>query len=1290
MSVKWTKEQEQVIRLQNRNILVSAAAGSGKTAVLVERILQMMMRKEHPVDIDKLLVVTFTRAAAGEMKERLSAAVEKKLEEEPGNEHLQRQQTLIHNAQINTIDGFCSYVIRNYFHTIDLDPGFRVANEGELKLLKMDVAKDLLEENYAGADEEFQRFVEVFASGKTDDGLIELILKLYEFSMSNPWPKEWLESCMEPYLAKDAEEIEKSPWIKKMWEDVSRELQPALACQENSENLIHSEDGPHMYEEAVALDKKILREFSQSCENRDFDSCARILGTMKFAALSRKKDPDVSEKKREQVKSERDELKSILKNLKERYFYADSAGILKELELCAGPVSELVRLTTAFIDAFGAKKRQKNIVDFSDMEHFALDILVQNKEGKLQYTPVADEFAQRFEEIMIDEYQDSNLVQETILQSISRMRKGRNNIFMVGDVKQSIYRFRLARPELFMEKYENYSHEESECQRIDLHKNFRSRPQVLAGVNYIFEQIMGKELGGVEYDEAAALYPGAQFPPKEPESIGTDDFEDTEVWLVSRDGEELQDDQSEATAQELEARMVGGRIRQIVGHEQVLDKQTGTYRPARYQDCVILLRTISGWAETFVQVLMDMGIPAYATSKTGYFSALEVVTVLNYLRILDNPMQEIPFTGVLRSPVAGCTAKELALIKTEYPDKKIYEGAWLYSREEHKTSSLHTKLREFFSRYEQLRERVPYTPIHELIQMILQITDYDTYAAAMPGGVQRKANLEMLAEKAMEFESTSYRGLFNFIRYIEQLQKYQVDFGEVSISGENEDTVRIMSIHKSKGLEFPIVFVSGMGKRFNMTDANAGLIVHPDLGIGTFGVEPELRIKVPCLMRQVIQKQIRLESLGEELRVLYVALTRAKEKLILTGSIGKIEKRIEALGKFSWYKEVRLPYGTIEGAQDYWGWILPALARHPAMEPFYRAYGGFPDPLNPCWTPQVRINLNVKMAAVLVGEEIKRQIFSQQLYQSYENWDKETVYQEELKSQLDERFSYEYPYSVLQDIPAKLSVSEIKHRNYEENDDEAVKIIPEGKSWTEETEPREPVIPDFMKSGTKETEPEEFETKESEPEEFGRKDVKREESGRIEPIIPDFMKSGEERELKGAARGTAYHRVLECLEYEKTESKEKIIMQLKQLEELGRIDMETLQSVNPGQIHWFVRSPLGRRMKQADRQGKLWREQQFVISIPANRQNPAWDVDEQVLVQGIIDAFFEEEDGYVLVDYKTDYVKPGEEPLLLERYQKQLWYYAEALERVGERKVKQAYIYSFALGKEIAVGRDCS
>ena len=1011
--MKWTPEQQKVIELRDRNILVSAAAGSGKTAVLVERILGKLTRKDHPIDIDQLLIVTFTRAAAGEMRERLTEAVENYLEQDPENEHLQRQQTLIHNAQITTIDGFCSYVIRNYFHTIDLDPGFRTANEGEIKLLKQDVAKEVLESSYQERTESFDRFVESFATGKSDEVLMELILRMYEFAMSNPWPLEWLDSCTKAYEIRTKEELVSCIWMKKLWEDAGHLLDQITYLQERCKEVIYSPGGPYMYGEALEQDLLFRRDLEEAFATQDFDGCRVLLDSWKPKALSRKKDDSVQEDKRELAKNLRDQAKDAVKKLRENYFYETTEEVLEELELCREPVQELIRLTRQFIETFSEKKRQKNIVDFTDMEHFALEILVKKEDGEIRYTQAADEFSDRFEEILIDEYQDSNLVQETLLQSVSQLRFGRHNLFMVGDVKQSIYRFRLARPELFMEKYETYSLEDSVCQRIDLHKNFRSRAGVLEGVNQIFYRIMGKDLGAVEYDADAALYPGAVFEEK-PEGVPEEPACQVLVAQTGTDG--MDEKMQEQSDQELEARMIGEKIRSMVGTELVWDKKEKQYRPARYQDCVILLRTITGWAENFVNVLMDMGIPAYATSKTGYFSTTEVQTILNYLRILDNPMQEIPFTGVLLSPLGGCSARELALLKACYPQEKIYGCVWNYLQEG-QDGELCEKLGNFWSVYEKLREKVTYTPIHELIGEILAKTGYGLYAGAMPGGAQRRANLQMLVEKAMEYESTSYRGLFHFVRYIENLQKYEVDFGEAGTIGEEEDTVRIMSIHKSKGLEFPVVFAAGLGKNFNRQDSRGALAVHQKYGVGCDWVEPKLRMKTPTLLKKVIQRELALENTGEELRVLYVALTRAKEKLYLTGSLKKIEEKLEKWGAEE--EKPRLSFLETSTASCALEWVLRSVLH-------------------------TKMPITVFQVNDLLREDTEERQFGirQKEWILEGSWRQEEG-QKEVAAWLTQTAGKRYPFEACLDIQGKLSVSELKRRSQKEDGSEGTLLYPE-------------------------------------------------------------------------------------------------------------------------------------------------------------------------------------------------------------------------------------------------------
>ena len=1256
MSVKWTEEQRQVIDLQDRNILVSAAAGSGKTAVLVERILQKIIRPQKPLDIDQLLIVTFTRAAAGEMRERLLKTLESRLAAEPENERLQRQSALIHHAQITTIDGFCAHVLRNYFHTIGLDPAYRTADEGELKLLKAETVQEVLEEAYASKSPEFEHFVECYAQGREDGNLEEMILRLYEFSMSYPWPQEWLEDCRKTYQAESWEQIEASPWMACLAQEADRLLGEALEITRESLTIAGEPEGPWMYQEALQQDAALLGEIS-GCSS--YGERVRLLSQVKYARLSAKKDPNVSQRKKEQVKGNRDRVKEILKGLTEQFYYGDQESVLANIKNCASPVGTLVELTKEFSRAFAQKKRQKNLLDFADMEHFALEILVEKKDGQVVRKPAALEFSAQFEEILIDEYQDSNLVQELLLTSVSRAAEGHHNIFMVGDVKQSIYRFRLARPELFMEKYDTYSTEGGEEQRIDLHRNFRSRREVLESVNFLFEQFMTRGLGGVEYDADAALYPGAKFAPLEGEEspekertaqgepAGEHSGEESsastlhaaEVLLVEKDGELVNEDEN-ATAMELEARAVGSRIRQLVGHQPVWDKELEAYRPAMYRDCVILLRSISGWAETFGRVLQGMGIPSYSSQRTGYFSAQEVVTVLNYLRICDNPLQDIPLAAVLRSPFGDCSARELALIRNYTPEGPLYGALRRYAKPgEEETEerpigrerALQEKLGAFLLQYDRLRARVPHTPIHQLIQEILDETGYGKIAAAMPAGEQRRANLEMLLERAVEFESTSYRGLFNFVRYIEHLQKYQVDFGQVNVAGEQEDTVRIMTIHKSKGLEFPIVFVSGLGKRFNLTDANSSLVLHPDLGIGAESIHPELRVKAPTLVRQVIRRQTVLESLGEELRVYYVAFTRAKEKLILTGTIDRLKRRVQALEALGRRTDRQLSYGTLEKARMAWDWILPALARHRSFDELLERYELPRGQDNPLRQAPGEFVIRVIQAEDLVWDQVENQLARRERREQILQLDPEKVYDAEKRRQLTERFSYVYPHQGDGEIPVKLTVSQLKGARLSEEDSQ--ELYPK---------PR-----------------------------------------REEPFVPSFLR--EDTPLKGADRGTAYHRVLECLDFTRASSQEEIKEQLAALRSQEKLEEAVYKTVRPRELLRLTDSPLGRRMASAQSRGDLVREQPFVLDIPASEQNPQWSSQETILIQGVMDAYFYEDGELVLVDYKTDFVQRGQEQQLADTYRKQLLYYAQALERLTGMRVKERILYSFGAGKALRV-----
>ena len=1233
MGVKWTEEQQKVISLRDRNILVSAAAGSGKTAVLVERILSKITDPEAPVDIDRLLIMTFTRAAAGEMKERISSAIESALYEDPDNEHLQRQSTLLHTAQITTIDGFCAYIIRNYFHLIGLDPGYRTADEGELKLLREDVTGKLLEDYYSEKQEKYEKFVECFASGKDDEALGGMIQKLYEMAMSNPFPEEWLDACLDDYKIETTEELRETKCIKLLWKAAVDELETAEHLAREARKLCDAPDGPNLYGEALDSDLLFIRKLKNTAEEKDYNILAELLEKPSFARLSGKKMPEADEQKKQRVKELREEEKEILRELGQKYFQGTEEEILDMLKCSREPLEMLVELTRQFAERFSKAKREKNILDFTDMEHFALKILMKKEDGQMQMSQAAIELSEKYDEVLVDEYQDSNLVQELLTTAVSGWVNQRKNIFMVGDVKQSIYRFRLARPELFMEKYKSYSVEDGEEQRIDLHKNFRSRAQVLESVNFIFRQIMGEDLGGISYDKDAALYPGADFP-----AGGSQEFVKTEVLLVEKDGEELEEEAGDQNAQELEALAIAQRIQGMVGREEIVDKKTGKYRPVEYGDIVILLRSAYGWSETFREVLASQGIPVYCTSRTGYFSALEIITVLNYLKVCDNPLQDIPLTGVLRSPMVGCTSQELAQIRVLYSQGLLWDSVEQYvkSREEGcdvAEKPLVEKLQRFLELLEKVRNMATYTPVHQLILFILKETGYGNYARALPGGEQRYANLSMLVEKAMAYEKTSYRGLFNFVRYIEQLQAYEVDYGEVNLAGAGSTAVEIMTIHKSKGLEFPVVFAAGMGKQFNFQDLNARLLIHPELGLGTDAILPEKRIIASSLNKQMVRRELLKESLGEELRVLYVAMTRAKEKLILTGAVGKLDKRIPSLSGFLEEEGQVLPLGVRLKARNYWDFVLPALARHRSMTELFGEYGVPMHRVEGFYDDHADFNIRKITLRQMTEKEILLQTGNQMQEEILKNWNPEQIYDAKVREEIEERFSYVYPFRYLEEIPVKVSVSELKKRGWQDN--EVLQMVPEDT----ETEAEMPV-PGFMKA------------------------------------------SGEE--YRGAARGTAYHRVMECLDYLQVETNEQLKKQLERLVESQKLSEQERDCIRILDIRRFVDSGLGQRMKNAAVQKRLYREQPFVIQRSAAMLDDLWQ-EETVLVQGIIDAYFVEDGEIVLVDYKTDRVRRGQEQKLIDLYHVQLEDYAQALERMTGKKVKEKIIYSFTLQKEIVL-----
>ena len=1182
MSVKWTKEQEKVINLRNRSLLVSAAAGSGKTAVLVQRIISMVTDETDPLDIDRLLVVTFTNAAAAEMRERVGAAIENALEQDPYNQHLQRQLTLVHNAQITTIDSFCIRILRDHFHKIDLEPGFRIADEGELKLLREDVCEAVLEDFYQKADPEFLRFADSYSGAKNDLQIKEMILKLYNYAESYPWPKEWLETCVQQYEAANEAELEEKSWIRDFLSYLNVRVEDLITAQEKLLELTQELDGPYMYEASIADDLRQLENL-RKCEH--FSQWQAAISAIDFKNIGRSGKYEGSVAKKDAVMSGRKRMKDQIDKWKKTIFATMLEVQLERLTQTSKMVRMLVTLTQAFSDRFQEEKQKKNMLDFSDVEHNALRVLVDSETKEL--TETALEYQQQYREVMIDEYQDSNYVQETLLTAVSGVKNGNENLFMVGDVKQSIYRFRLARPELFMDKYHRFSTEESSQQRIDLHRNFRSRREVVEAVNDIFYPLMEKNLGNVAYDAEAALYAGAVYPDYE-----NADCCKPELLLVPSQ-------ESGMERREQEAAAVAGRIRELVETQEIPE--------ITYKDIVLLLRSMCGWAETYQKVFEQEGIPLIVASKTGYFSATEVQTVLSLLRVLDNPYQDIPLAAVMKSYFGKFSSEELAQIRSEYPGMPFYQCV-------EQMLPVSEKIIAFQEMLQKFRQRIPYTPIHRLLQEILDETGYRNYVAALPAGEQRRANLDMLMEKAVAYEQTSYHGLFHFIRYIDRLMKYDVDYGEAEIVSEQENAVRLMSIHKSKGLEFPVVFVCGMGKQFNEQDLNSNMIFHPEFGIGLKWFDCEKRTKANTLIHQIFAMEAKKENLGEELRVLYVALTRAKEKLILAGTCKLPEE-----GQYSGFsREEKVPFSTRYDAKSYWDWVIPVLGME---NPDYRYV---------IWDE----------ARMQQEEQRKLQdtaLEHRTLLEALQN-----VSETEL-AQLKETFSWEYAWKEEGAHKQKVSVSELKHRAMEERSESAEQTL----------NTAQPLFPDEIAT----------------------------------PYVPRFVQ--EVKENAGALYGTMVHRFLECLDFaglpDFADEKQGLYFVKQQIDALcalGRMQEADAKRLNWKQLLGFLQSDTAKRMRAAAEQGALEREKPFVMSVPANLVWEDSRPEEDVLIQGIIDVFWEEADGIVLLDYKTDHVDNAQE--LGRRYKKQLELYADALSRFSDEKpVKEILIYSFALAETI-------
>jgi len=1341
-SSTWTDDQWRAIVTGGRNVLVAAAAGSGKTAVLVERIIRKIAAD---TDVDRLLVATFTKAAASEMKERIRVALERELERNPDSDHLRRQLTLINRAAITTLHSFCLDVIRRHYPLIGLDPGFRIANETEAELMRMDTLDQLFEDRYASAGEEdsFLRLADEFGGERGDEPLYRLVQELYDFSRSHPWPDDWLRRAAEAFRVTGAEALESSGWVACLGADVRMALEAARSMLEQAMETAEAPGGPHVYAETFRADLDTVGTLAAAVERQPWRTWHEAFRAAEFGKLKAMRGDGVDKGLQEQAKALRDAAKSIVADMADELFGRSPDEFLAELWHAAPQMEALAELVLDFGRRYEAAKRSRGLLDFGDLEHYCLRILRDPASTPERTVPsaAAEEFRRQFEEILLDEYQDTNMVQEAIVELIAREDAG--NRFMVGDVKQSIYRFRLAEPNLFLRKYKAYrsgaaadaaapvSGSGDEGLRIDLARNFRSRQEVVDGVNDVFRAIMHEAVAEMNYGPDAELVCGAAYPPAETGGGGVSrcsvDFvlldrsdappggpDADDAAAPADDGEE--EDLSAAAeaaadlqAAQLEARWIAARIRALTeggGGEspmRVHDPRSGASRALEWRDIVILLRATAHWAPLIIEELQMLGIPAYAELSSGYFDATEVQVVLSLLHVIDNPYQDIPLAGVLRSPIFRLTAEELAQIRIYAGKGPFYEAVVRASAEPLLQEATRRKLETFRIRLESWRDEARMGSLADLLWRIYRETGYYDLVGGHPGGVQRQANLRALHDRARQYEATSFRGLFRFLRFIERMRESGGDLGSAGALGEQENVVRIMSIHKSKGLEFPVVFVAGLGKAFNMRDLNGSFLLHKELGFGPKHVDGELRVSYPTLPYLALRRRMRMEMLAEEMRILYVAMTRPKEKLILLGTAPNAAKEIARWSAASRAGGGRLPDYHLASARRFLDWLMPLVVGGASREE------GLPQ-----GEPAVRgWRFGVAPAAGLVAEAAAAAETDEaaEALRRYRLDDIASLTRVEgggFAEEIGRRLGWSYPHQAAAAVAAKTSVTEMKRLHAEAAADDYTERLEEkaldelsaaaaagggrpasagtaaahaGAQTGMSAESAAPAgVPDATRRPGWQVLPEPAAP------ESGAPAVRSAALGPADAYSfrlrrPRFM---EQVSMTAAERGTASHLFMQFVPLAGPKDAEALGATLQEMIDRRLLSPKQAAAVDIAAIAAFFAGELGRRLLQA-----AWvrREVPFNWGVPAGRIHAAaaagGAADEPVLIQGVVDCLFEDEGGLVLLDYKTDRIRGDGWDAAAERHRFQLELYAEAVGRILGRKIGECHVFFFDGGRSV-------
>lgn len=1199
--VKFTPEQQQAIDLRNCNLLVSAAAGSGKTAVLVERIINLIKDTENPVDVDRLLVVTFTEAAAYEMKQRITLALSKALEQDPFSEHLRRQINLLNKASISTIHSFCNSVIRKYFHIISIDPSYKIGDTAEISIMQEEILNDIFLEEYEKENNEvFYELIEIFSDKFTDEKLKNLIHRIYEFSNNSVYPEKWLEGCAAAFNIEE-KNINGTEWIEIIKASVKRRLYALYEEALIGLELCNKPNGPLKYIDAIHSDIGLIKALIDASDS--FEDLYEAFSAISFLGLQTiRASENVDEDLKQSFKDIRDTIKKEIAKIKEKFFFKSPYEQIKDINTLYPYVLKLIEIIKEFRKRYALHKLEKNVLDFNDLEHFCLKILSTSEAA-------ATEYRDKFEEVFTDEYQDSNDIQEAILSLVSR----ENNRFMVGDLKQSIYKFRRAKPEIFKEKYYAYSIS-NHNKKIDLSTNFRSRKGILDASNFLFKQLMSLEIGDVSYDVNEWLNYGASYPEMS---------EAVEIILCDTKNEPLDDEIIEDMNKvEYEAKAIGSRILKMIKEEndaKIWDREGERFRNPDFKDIVILTRSLSS-ADTLIDTLNKMGIPAYADNSGGYFENIEVLTIISLLSVIDNPRQDIHLAGILHSPIYSVNPDELCQIRMASPEGYYYDGirSLLSDKNSTLTENTYGKLKKFTDDLEYFRKESKYTSVSKFIGMLYRHTNYFNYVGAMPGGSMRQANLRALEQYALRFENTSLKGLFSFIKYIEKIMKRDTQVNSANAISENENVVRIMTIHKSKGLEFPVVFLAFCGKKFNLRDEYQDIVLHDQLGLGPGYVDLEMRIKSNTIAKCALAEKIHEENYSEELRILYVALTRAKEKLIISGSISGIESQIKKWSRPSQIDNMKLPHQYILSANTYLDMILYCVLRHK---------DGF-NKIKEVYNMDIPVNLELfedlsKWEIGIINYQIDINGIASEDFQN-EKEDKESFIDSKVYASLEKSFNWIYQYDNTLLLPSKLSISEIK-RNY-----------------------------------------------------YSRKkfEIEEESSDFSYPVFhdPDFIKKS--NPLSSLDKGTAIHTLMEHLDFKAFYNKEDIQNLIHSLTEKNIFSEEEAKSIPIEKIYAFMNGPLSERIRKSK---FVKKEMPFVMDIASKEAYLMGYDGGSLLVHGIIDLFFEEEDGLVLIDYKSDYVSKNDINTIKERYKIQLSIYKKALERSMNRKVKEIYIYLFSI-----------